>query len=187
MAGIGSDRHDFERQLPDVASGIARSVHSGATLLVAIEDISKSIDDPAGSQLCQVADRVRNGWLLDDALVEWQRSGRSVSLDLLVAACRLGHAEGGDLKAALDGVSAALLDRLEVADEARALTSQARTSAYVLGVLPIVGAAGFSVLDRRVAQMLLTTQVGWVCLVVGLGLNLLGAWCLSMIVRAALH
>ncbi|MGB3411949.1 MAG: type II secretion system F family protein [Microthrixaceae bacterium] len=187
MAAIGSDRRHFERQLPDVASGMARAVHSGATLLVAIEDVAESIDGPAESELRLIADRVRHGWMLDDALVEWQRQGRSASLDLLVAACRLGHSEGGDLKAALDGVSAALLDRLEVADETRALTSQARTSAYVLGVLPLFGAAGFSVLDRRVAQMLLTTQVGLICLVVGLGLNLLGAWCLSMIVRAALR
>ncbi|HTO00248.1 MAG TPA: type II secretion system F family protein [Microthrixaceae bacterium] len=177
----------FEHQLPELASGLARSVHSGATLRVAMEDVAAVMDRPAQVDLRAVLDRVERGWLLDDALVEWQRGARSAGLDLLVAACRLGHAEGGDLKAALEGVAAALLDRIEVADETRALTSQARTSAYVLAVLPALGAAGFSVLDPQVADVLFTSPAGLACLLVGVTLNLLGAWCLKRLVRTALR
>ncbi len=177
----------LDRQLPDVAAGLARSVHSGATLTVAIDEVAASVGPPARDDLLKLAESVRRGRLLDEALLEWNDSARSQSLGLLVAACRLGHADGGDLASALGGVAAALLDRVEIADEVRALTSQARMSAYVLAALPVVGSAGFSLLDPRLAGILFTTRVGTACLVAGLGLNALGAWCLGRIVSAALR
>lgn len=177
----------LDRQLPDVASGLARSVHSGATLLAAIDEVRSTLCPPARSGLDRIVERVDHGWMLDDALVEWNESAGSASLGLLVAACRLGHAEGGDLKTALDGVATALLDRVEVADETRALTSQARMSAGVLALLPVFGAAGFSLLDSRVAAMLFTTRPGALCLSVGVCLNLLGALSLSRIVRVVVR
>ncbi|MEX0767690.1 MAG: type II secretion system F family protein [Microthrixaceae bacterium] len=176
----------LEQQLPGVAAGLARSVHSGATLLVAIEELGELAVAPSGKDLLGVAASVRRGGSLDAALDLWQQSRRGTSVDLLVTACRFGYAEGGNLAAALDGAAVSILDRIEVADEARALASQARSSAAVLVVLPLLGAAVFSVLDPAVAATLFTTAAGWVCLVVGLTLDALGAWVLSRMVRSAL-
>ncbi|CAB4532141.1 unannotated protein [freshwater metagenome] len=177
----------LDQQLPGVAAGLARSVHAGATLLVAIEDLGKLAAAPSGDDLATLASAVRRGSSLDAALGHWQRSRADTSVEVLVAACRFGHVEGGDLAAALDGAAVSLLDRIEVADEARALSSQARSSAAVLVALPLLGAAGFSVLDPAVAATLFTTAAGWFCLLVGLGLDALGAWVLSRMVRSALR
>ncbi|MFM7064236.1 MAG: type II secretion system F family protein, partial [Actinomycetes bacterium] len=56
----------------------------------------------------------------------------------------------------------------------RSLTAQARLSAGVLAALPLVGTAGFSLLDPGVARLLLTTPAGWCCLVVGGALEVAG-------------
>ena len=64
-------------------------------------------------------------------------------------------------------MATSLADRLEVADELRSLTAQVRLSAWVLAALPVVGAAGFSLLDPGVVRVLLATRAGWACLVVG--------------------
>ena len=60
-----------------------------------------------------------------------------------------------------------LLKPLELLDEVRALTAQARLSAGVLVALPVVGTVGFSFLDPAVGRVLLLTPSGWACLVVG--------------------
>ena len=79
-----------------------------------------------------------------------------------------------------------LLDRVEVADEARALSAQARSSAVVLVALPPFGAACFCLLDPAVAATLFTTPFGWGCLVAGAALDGVGAWVMRRMVAGAL-
>lgn len=186
MSRAARTHRALERQLPSVVAALSRSVHGGATLLLAIEEVVPGVDAPAHGDLRDLVRSVGRGVAMDAALGAWGSRRRSASVDLIVAACRFGHAEGGDLAAALDGAAVSLLDRVELADEARALSSQARSSATVLVALPVLGAVGFSMLEPAVATTLLTTVPGWCCLVVGGSLDALGAWVLSRMVRSAL-
>jgi len=175
----------LDAQLPAVAAALARSVRTGATLPVAMDEVARSVDAPVSHDLRSVVHAVERGVALDQALDRWRRTRPSPSVALIVAACRFGHAEGGDLAAALDGAAVSLLDAVEVADEARALSSQARSSSAVLVALPVLGAVGFSMLDPSVAATLFTTLPGWCCLTLGVALDGAGAWVLSRMVRAA--
>lgn len=175
----------LDRQLPAVAAALARGVRTGATLPLAMAELAEHVEAPAGDELQAVVASIQRGIPLDDALERWRRTRPSASVALLVAACRFGHREGGDLGAALDGAAVSLLDGVEVAAEARALSTQARTSAAVLVALPVLGAVGFSLLDPAVAQTLFTTVPGWICLAAGSTLDALGAWVLARMVRSA--
>lgn len=179
-----------DRELPAVAAALARSVRSGATLPVALEEVAArgvAPGSPVAADLAAVTASVRRGATVDEALEGWRDSASEPGVALLVAAARFGHAQGGDLAAALDGAAVALLDQVEAADEATALASQARTSAGVLLALPVLGALGFSLLDPRVGRTLLTTPAGLACLAVGSALEAAGAWVLSRMVRSALR
>jgi tight adherence protein B len=183
-------RDAAERQLPAVAAALARSVRSGGSLLDAVEEVRTTVVAPGtalAADLEELCASARRGSRVDDALARWGERSGDPGVALVVAACRFGHAQGGDLAAALDGAAVALLDQLETADQARALASQARTSAAVLVSLPVLGALGFSLLDPAVARTLLATPTGVTCLVVGLALEGTGAWVLSRMVRSALR
>lgn len=177
----------LDAQLPMLASTLARAVHSGATLLAACEDVAATMDAPAAEVMADIVTASRRGVPLSSALASWADSEGLDGARLLVTACRLGHQDGGDLPAALDAVAVTLLDRVEVADEARALASQATSSAVVLIALPPFGAACFCLLDPAVAGTLLGTPLGWCCLVVGAGLDAAGAWTMRAQLRAALR
>src|SRR5690606_16715800 len=163
-----------ERQLSSVAATVARSVRTGAPLVEALADAASTTAVP-GSPLAEdleaIVGSVRRGASVDDALARWASTRADPAVRLFVAACRFGHEQGGDLAAALDGAAVSLLDQDELADEARALASQARTSAGVLVALPVLGAAGFSILDPRVARTLVGTGAGRACLVLGVALD----------------
>lgn len=177
-------------QLPSVVAGVARSVRGGCTLVDALGHAAAAVAVP-GSELAtdlhDVVAAVGRGWTLDDALEGWASRRRDPSVDLFVAACRLGHAGGGDLAAALDGAALSLSDRVDLEDEARSLATQARTSAAVLAALPVLGAACFALLDPSVARTLLATPAGWVCLLAGGALDALGALVMRRMVRGALR
>jgi tight adherence protein B len=176
----------MDRQLPLVAATLARSVHSGATLVDAVREGADSLDEPSAGALHVVGGAVARGFPVDEALAEWAERERLDGVDLLVTAARLGHRHGGDLALALDAAAVSLLDRAEVADEARALSAQARSSAVVLVALPPFGAACFCLLDPAVAATLLSTPFGWCCIVLGAALDGVGAWLMRRMVDGAL-
>jgi tight adherence protein B len=179
-------RRDLDRSLPVLASDLARSVRSGATLRTALGDAAVSASPGVRHALVRVVHASDRGVPIDEALEAWRRDRSSPGVDLLVGACRFGNEHGGDLALALDAVSAALLDAVELADETAALTAQARASAVLLVALPPVGAGLFAVVDRSVAQVLLGTPAGWACLAVGTALDLVGGVVsVGMVRRAA--
>ena len=85
-------------------------------------------------------------------------------------------------RAVLDGVAASLRERVALEREVAALSSQARASAIVLVVAPVVFAAAASMVDRRILDLLVGQPIGWVCLGVGLGLDALGAVWMSRLI-----
>ena len=161
------DRAALEASLPAVAAQVGRDLRTGTSLLDALERVSGAEDGPLHLDLRRVVGAAQRGVPLAVVLEAWRQARRSDAVSLFVVACRFVHRHGGTTAPALDGVATALSDRLEVADELRSLTAQARLSAWVLAALPVVGTLGFSLLDPGVARVLLTTPAGWVCLVVG--------------------
>jgi len=157
----------LEADLPGVAAQVGRDLRGGASLVEALGRAGTTAGGPLQQDLQRVVAATRRGVPLVTVLDGWRRARASAPVDLFVVACRFVHRHGGAAAAALDGVAAALSDRREVADELRALTAQARLSAGVLAALPVVGTAGFSLLDPGVARILLLTPAGWCCLVVG--------------------
>ena len=91
---------------------------------------------------------------------------------------------GGRSADALDGLATSLRDRLGVAAEARALSSQARMSAIVVGGAPVAYIVWSAVVDPHALQVLTGTLFGRVCLGLGLGLEVLGGWWMRSIVRS---
>jgi tight adherence protein B len=90
---------------------------------------------------------------------------------------------GGRAADALDGLAASMRERLAVAAEARALSAQARYSAWVIGLLPLGWFAVATVTDPRSLSPLVATGAGRVCAAAGLALEVLGALWMRAILR----
>lgn len=179
-------RERAARNLPTAVGELAGALRSGATLAAALRDLAPSVSGLLATEVDGAVALLDRGHGMDRVLHAWGRATRIDGVELLVAACRFSRDGGAGLDAALDGVAAALVDRIEVADELRSLASQARTSTAVLVALPPVGAALFALLDPGFAPTLLTTPAGRVCLVLGGSLDLAGAWASKSIAARAL-
>ena len=90
---------------------------------------------------------------------------------------------GGRAADALEALASSLRDRLAVAAEARALSAQARYSAWVIGVAPLAYLAASAVIDPRSLHNLVGTTAGAACAAAGLGLEVLGGAWMRAIVR----
>ena len=154
---------------------LARSVGAGATLTVALRELAGGPVGLLGTEVAGAVALLDRGLGVDRVMELWGRASRIDGVELLVAACRFSRGRGVALVAALDGVAAALVDRIELDDEVRALTSQARTSATVLVALPLIGVTVLAAVDPSFAGVVLGSGAGRACLVVGVVLDGLGA------------
>jgi tight adherence protein B len=96
-------------------------------------------------------------------------------VSVVVGALEVALAVGGPSAGALEGLAESLRDRRGTAEESRALSSQARLSAVIVGAAPIASVGLSAAVDRRLLGALLGPGPGRVCLVAGLGLEILAA------------
>jgi tight adherence protein B len=172
-----------ERDLPTVLESVARQLRAGGSLAQALEAAS-----PAGPGV------LHDRWTtlvelipvvgVATALRTWAAGAPSASTGTRLAAAALALAAetGGSPARAVDGVAATLRARRAVADELRALSTQARASALVIAVAPVVFGAAAAATDDRTTAML-SSPTGVALLVGGLALDAVGAAWMARLCR----
>lgn len=166
------------RLLPERAGTIARAVRSGASIPEAFARAAAD-DLPTAKRWVRLVEQIELGRRLDDALADEAVRAESAER-LLLAGVRVGVREGGAIAAATGTMAARLRQEVELVDRRRVLTTQARTSAQVLGVLPIVFVA-VMVAVRGPDPWL--RPLGLICLGVGALLELLGVVWMQRLLR----
>ena len=170
--GTGDAR--LQAALPEALEAVARSLRSGSSLLQAVEEAGSTTSGALGSELRAVAARARRGSSLVDSLDDLAARRPIGSLQLAVSALCLGIETGGAQAQAVDGVAATIRDRHNLAAEVRALSSQARASAAVMGLSPIGFGVFAGATDPRTATFLLHTPLGLAFVAGGLVLDAVG-------------
>ena len=160
--------------LPDLIDGVARALRSGASLHQALHEVATDQSTVAAVELRIVLTAVESGSDLTHALANWAERRPIAEVRVVSAALGLVVENEAGTGRALSGVSDTLRDRKSLADEIRALTSQAATSMQALVFLPI----GFLAIDLAgdggVVSYLGTEPIGRLCLAGGVVLNLVG-------------
>jgi tight adherence protein B len=113
---------------------------------------------------------------LTDALDRWAQERRAPGAASVAGALAVAHQQGGRAATALDSLASSLRERLAVHAEVRALSSQARYSAVVVGAGPLAYLGFSALVDRRALGALLDTGAGRLCAVAGVAAEVMGAW-----------
>lgn len=175
-----------DAQLPDALDRLASALRAGQAIAPGVRELATTTPAPLGAELRAVALALDRGEPVTAALGAWGGGpGASADVQLVVAALALGASAGGAVARAVDRVAATLRERREVEAEVRALATQARASAGVLAVAPIVFAALVTTIEPGAVAFLVASPVGLACLVTGLGLEALGAVWMARITGSA--
>ena len=173
----------LQAALPAALEEVARSLRSGAGLRAAVREAGAATPGVLGADLTRVA-RTAEAAGIVAALEAWGETRPLPGVRLAVAALCLGAETGGAQARAIDGVAVTLRQRLSAAAEARALASQARASAAVIALSPLLFCGLTSATDPRVAAFLFRSSAGAVVLTVGLVLDTAGALWMARLTRS---
>ena len=152
----------FAEQLPDALMLIGAAIRAGASLPLALRQMSQEMAAPCGQEFELMLREQRLGVTLDDALGSLERRMGGDDLRLFTAAIRIAGDSGGNLAETLERLADSIRRKLTVEGKIRALTAQGRLQGWIMTLLPPVVAAVLFVIEPHAMEPLLATWQGWV-------------------------
>jgi tight adherence protein B len=183
FAARGRRDRALTAEIPATIDRIASELRAGGTVNTAIVALAES-DGRLAGDFASIRARCELGAPIAESLRAWRRERDLAGVDVAAGALAMCAAVGGRAAEALEGLAASLRDRIALAAEARALSAQARMSAYVVGGTPLLYLAWSATVDRDALHAVVGTSVGRVCLLLGCALEVVGALWMRRILRA---
>ena len=173
-------------QFPDALSMIARSVRVGVPLGEAIKVVAKEGMMPTREEFGRSADAVAIGVDLEVALVDMAERNDLAEYRFFATALSLQSQTGGGLTETLDTLADTIRKREAARKRGNALASEAKTSIYVLTVLPLVSGVMLWVSNPDYIDVLFTTSGGNKLLAIAVGMLCAGLFSMQKIVKKCL-
>ena len=159
----------FIALFPEAIDLMTRGIKSGLPISEAIKNAGEEIADPVGSVMRTVTDGVKMGNKLEEML--WEQA---VELDIqefkfFTVSLAIQSETGGNLAETLENLSGVLRGRRQLKLKIKALSSEAKASAYIIGSLPFVMAVLIYLVNSNYIMDLIIDPRGH--LLIGLGLT----------------
>jgi tight adherence protein B len=160
--------------LPGVLDHVVAQLRAGGTVIDALQD-GAARPGPLRLDFVRMAARLAIGASLEEVMEQWVIERPISGVRAIAGALCMVAAMGGSAATALEGVVQSLRDDDAALGEAKALSSQARVSAVVVGAAPLAYLVFATAADPASSRVLISTGPGLVCLTLGLSLEVLAA------------
>jgi len=158
-AGIRAKK--LVEQLPDALDLIARSLQAGMGLNDTFRMVAEEMEFPIAAEFGRVFEEIRFGREFRHALkMLIVRNPTLFDMRLFVSSTLLARETGGNLIDILKSIAKTIRGRFSFQHKVLAMTSEARSSAYVLGALPISVMLLISAMQPAYIEPLFTTSLG---------------------------
>ncbi|MEM7570632.1 MAG: type II secretion system F family protein [Pseudomonadota bacterium] len=128
----------FTKLFPDAIDLMVRGLRSGLPVSQSINAVAEEFAEPIGSEFHSIADKVRFGKTLEQAL--WETAERIPTADFkfFVITLSIQRETGGNLAETLSNLSDILRKRQQLKLKIKAMSSEGKASAYIVGALPFL-------------------------------------------------
>jgi tight adherence protein B len=173
----------FLKGLPDAIDLMVRGLRSGLPVSESIANVGRELPEPVGGEFARINDRVRMGEAMETAM--WDTAHRLDIADFkyLVIAMAIQKETGGNLAETLENLSNLLRQRRQLKLKIKAMSAEARVSAWIIGSLPFLMFAILMLLNPGYVMALVQDPRGNVMLGVGLGFIATGVFIMAKMVR----
>lgn len=164
----------IEDQLADSMVSLASAIKAGLSLAQSLEILAQQSPRPIASEFQQIVSEYQMGKPLEKCLNEARVRLRSENFALFAAAMQASRESGGKLNETVERIAISVREMQRLERKVQADTSQARTSAVYMALVPFfVLAVYYFVVDPANTERLFTTVLGQVFLCAALILNVL--------------
>jgi tight adherence protein B len=157
----------FTVLFPEAIGLMVRSIKSGLPITEAFQIAGNEIADPVGLEFRQITDQIRLGQPIDQVMWDAAQRVGTPEMKFMVVTLSIQRETGGNLAETLENLDNILRRRRQMKLKIKAMSSEARASAMIIGALPFVAMALLSVANYEYIALLFTTARGHMMLAGG--------------------
>jgi|SRR3546814_590956 len=126
----------FTSRFPDAIDLLVRGLRSGLPVTETFQVVSHELPGPVGEEFKGVIERIRIGNTMEAALQESAEMLGTAEFQFFCITIQIQRETGGNLAETLANLSDVLRKRAQMKLKIRAMSSEAKASAYIVGALP---------------------------------------------------
>jgi len=150
----------FTAEFANALDVIIRGVRSGLPVGECLQIIGKELPDPVGAEFRQLVEGQRIGLTLGELLQRGLQRMPTKEYKFFAIVLQIQQETGGNLADTLESLSGVLRDRKQMRDKAVALSSEAKSSAAIIGSLPFFVMGGITLVNGEYMSVLFNTSAG---------------------------
>lgn len=162
---ITSRLKKFTSQFPEAIDLIVRGLRAGLPVTESISAVAREMPDPISTEFGIISDEIRLGKTMDEAL--WATAKRLDTPDFkfFVISLSVQQETGGNLTETLSNLTEILRGRTRLKLKVKAMISEGKASAYIIGSLPFLMCGLLSALNYEYMSVMFTDPKGQIALI----------------------
>lgn len=178
-----SRRARFLTDLPEALDLMVRGLKAGLPITESMATVSRELTGPIREEFATVSDGVRFGRSMDEMLWEAAHRLEVAEFKFFVISLSIQQETGGNLTETLSNLADIVRRRKQMKKKVKALSSEARASAYILGAMPFLMFLLMYFMNKEYISLLYTDPRGMVLLGAGITSMMLGGAIMAKMVR----
>ena len=128
----------FNAKFPDAIELLVRGLRSGLPVTETLAVVASEVPGPVGVEFRAIVDRIKLGRTMDEALQETVDRLGTPEFQFFCITLAIQRETGGNLAETLSNLADVLRKRSQMKLKIRAMSSESKASAYIVGALPFV-------------------------------------------------
>ncbi|MBN2971292.1 type II secretion system F family protein [Roseomonas aeriglobus] len=128
----------FTAKFPDAIELLVRGLRSGLPITETMGVVGVEVEGPVGEEFRSVADKMKIGKTMDQALQETSDRLGTPEFQFFVITIAIQRETGGNLAETLANLADVLRKRGQMKLKIKAMSSESKASAYIIGALPFI-------------------------------------------------
>lgn len=128
----------FNSKFPDALELLVRGLRSGLPITETLGVVSTEVPGPVGEEFRLITERIKIGRTMEQALQETADRLDTAEFQFFCITLAIQRETGGNLAETLSNLANVLRQRAQMKLKIRAMSSESKASAYIIGALPFL-------------------------------------------------
>lgn len=150
----------FMADFADVLESMVRLLKAGMPVSEAIKMVGREFTGPIGEEMNRIFDQQKIGVSLPDAMLACAHRIPLTEVAMVATAISIQAQTGSSLSEVFENLSRLIRARMKLRRKVQAVSSEAKSSALIIGCLPVFVASGMYAMNPEYMGLLFTTSTG---------------------------
>lgn len=150
----------FMDDFADALESMMRLLKAGMPVSEAIKMVAREFSGPMGEEMEHIFDQQKIGVPLPEAVLEASKRMPLTEMQMFATAIAIQTQTGSSLSEVLQNLAGVIRSRFKLKRKVKALSSEAKASAMIIGALPVLVATGMYFINREYIEVLFIDPTG---------------------------